>query len=57
MPPLRIGDLFTDAELMKLARNHAFLIFERDPRLELPENRPYREFIAEARKVQLAEVS
>ncbi len=43
LPPLKIGNLFTDQELMTLARNAAFLIFERDPRLEAPENRTYRE--------------
>ena len=43
LPPLKIGNLFLDQELMTLARNAAFLIFERDPRLEAPENRGYRE--------------
>jgi ATP-dependent DNA helicase RecG len=35
LPPLKIGNLLTDHELMKLARNAAFLIFDRDPRLEM----------------------
>ena len=30
LAPLKLGDLFADADLMKLARNHAFLIFERE---------------------------
>ena len=47
LPPLKIGNLFTHQQLMTLARNAAFLIFERDPRLELPENRAYRQVLAE----------
>src|SRR5688572_23766032 len=45
LPPLKIGDVFRDAELMKLARNAAFLVFETDPRLERPENGPWRKVI------------
>ena len=51
LPPLKIGNLLTDRELMTLARNAAFLIFERDPHLELPENRRYRALIAETSHV------
>src|SRR5688572_28605545 len=36
LAPLKIGDLFRDAEIMKLARNAAFLLFERDPELVQP---------------------
>ena len=50
LPPLKIGDVFADRELMTLARNAAFLIFERDPLLEMPENRRYRTQMAEVGK-------
>ncbi len=51
LPPLKIGDVFADRELMTLARNAAFLIFERDPLLEIPENQRYRGLMAEGGKV------
>ncbi len=57
LAPLRLGDLFADADLMKLARNHAFLIFERDPKLELPENAGCRTLLAENRRAILSQVS
>jgi ATP-dependent DNA helicase RecG len=57
LAPLRLGDLFRDAELMKLARNHAFLIFERDPKLELPENAGCRTLLAGNRRAVLFQVS
>jgi RecG-like helicase/REP element-mobilizing transposase RayT len=46
LPPLKIGNLFTDQELMKLARNAAFLLFERDPTLNRPENERFRHVLA-----------
>jgi hypothetical protein len=42
---------------MKLARNAAFLLFERDPQLEQPENRRYRRILSETRKLMLSQVS
>jgi ATP-dependent DNA helicase RecG len=57
LPPLKIGDLLADADLMKLARNAAFLLFERDPELAEPEHRRYREIIATRRGAMLAQVS
>jgi REP element-mobilizing transposase RayT len=57
LAPLKLGDLFRDADLMKLARNHAFLIFERDPKLELPENAGCRKLLAENRRAILSQVS
>jgi ATP-dependent DNA helicase RecG len=36
LPPLKIGDVFKDSDLMKLARNAAYLVFERDPGLQRP---------------------
>jgi ATP-dependent DNA helicase RecG len=57
LPPLKIGDVFHDAELMKLARNTAFLLFERDPKLEQPAHRPFREALSRGRRAVLSEVS
>jgi len=57
LPPLKIGDLFRDAELMKLARNAAFLLFERDPQLEQPSHARYRKVLAEGRRAVLSQVS
>ncbi|MGC3989557.1 MAG: ATP-dependent DNA helicase RecG [Chthoniobacteraceae bacterium] len=57
LPPLKLGDLFADAELMKLARNTAFLIFERDPGLEMPENRRFRLRLDADKKMALAHIS
>jgi ATP-dependent DNA helicase RecG len=57
LPPLKLGDPLTDHELMQLARNAAFLLFEHDPQLERPENRPYRAVLAETRKLMLSQVS
>ena len=47
LPPLKIGDVFADRELMTLARNAAFLIFERDPLLEMPDHLRYRTLMSE----------
>ncbi len=57
LAPLKLGDLFADADLMKLARNHAFLIFESDPKLALPENAGCRKLLAASRSVSLVQVS
>lgn len=57
LPPLKIGDLFADAEIMKLARNIAFLIFERDPELARPEHTRFRKLLAEERRSVLSQVS
>ena len=57
LPPLRLGDLFADADLMKLARNHTFLIFEKDPLLERPENAGCRSLLAMSRLSVLSQVS
>jgi ATP-dependent DNA helicase RecG len=57
LPPLKIGDLFRDADLMKLARNHAFLVFERDPQLEHPEHAGCRTLLVNARQAILSDVS
>ena len=57
LAPLKIGDLLADHELMRLARNAAFLLFERDPQLAQPENQSYRRVLAESRKLMLSQVS
>jgi ATP-dependent DNA helicase RecG len=57
LPPLRLGDLFQDADLMKLARNHAFLILEKDPQLEHPEHAGCRSLLAMHRSSVLSQVS
>src|SRR5688572_2357445 len=54
LPPLKIGNLLADQELMKLARNAAFLLFERDPQLVQPEHERYRRVLAETRKLVLS---
>ncbi len=57
LPPLKIGDVFRDAELMTLARNAAFLVFERDPQLTQPAHSRYRKVLAESRHAVLSQVS
>jgi ATP-dependent DNA helicase RecG len=47
LPVLKIGNLKTDAHLMRRARAAAISIFEADPRLELPENQRFRRLIVE----------
>ncbi|HYR59593.1 MAG TPA: helicase-related protein, partial [Chthoniobacteraceae bacterium] len=57
LPPLKIGDVLADDELMRLARGAALVLFERDPRLEQPENQRFRALLAETRKLALSQVS
>jgi ATP-dependent DNA helicase RecG len=57
LPPLKLGDPLHDHELMRLARNAAFLLFERDPQLAAPENERFRRVLAETRKLMLSQVS
>jgi ATP-dependent DNA helicase RecG len=57
LPPLKLGDLIADADLMRQARGAAFVLLERDPRLEHPENQPYRKLLAAQAKMVLAQVS
>src|SRR5437868_5401381 len=47
LPALKIGNLKTDADLMRRARAAAISIFEADPRLECPENQRFRSLIVE----------
>ena len=47
LPGLKIGNLKTDMELMKRARNAATAILEWDPKLEAPENQRFRSLVVE----------
>jgi ATP-dependent DNA helicase RecG len=47
LPALKIGNLKTDAALMRRARAAAMSIFDADPRLESPENQRFRRLIVE----------
>ena len=57
LPPLKLGDLLLDGDLMRLARTAATDLFEADPHLRRPENERFRRFIAESKKFTLVQVS
>jgi ATP-dependent DNA helicase RecG len=57
LPALKIGNLKTDADLMRRARAAAISIFEADPCLELPENQRFRRLIVEQRGHTFSNVS
>jgi ATP-dependent DNA helicase RecG len=57
LPPLKLGDLLRDGELMKIAREAAIDIFTRDPHLQEDENQRFREMLVEGRKIVLSQVS
>ncbi|MBV9656696.1 MAG: ATP-dependent DNA helicase RecG [Verrucomicrobia bacterium] len=57
LPPLKLGNLIDDAELMKTARAAAREIFARDPELAAAENQRFRRYLVESRKLLLAQVS
>ena len=57
LPPLKIGDVLADPELMQLARTTAQRLFAEDPGLARPENLRFRKLLAEKRKLALARVS
>jgi len=57
LPILKIGDLKTDADLMRRARAAAISIFEADPCLELPENQRFRRLIVEQQGRTFSNVS
>ena len=48
LPPLKIGDLFRDAELMKETAALATSVFANDPDLRKTENRALRTFLAQS---------
>jgi ATP-dependent DNA helicase RecG len=57
LPPLRLGNLVRDAELMKRARAAAVAILERDPLLDLPENQRFRPLLVERKERTFSHVS
>lgn len=57
LPPLKIGDVLADTDLIQLARTTAQRLFAADPELALPENLRFRKMLAEKRKLALAQVS
>ena len=57
LPALKIGNLRTDAHLMRRARAAAVSILERDPHLELPENQRFRRLIVEQQGRTFSNVS
>ena len=57
LPALKIGNLKTDAHLMRSARAAAVSILERDPRLELPDNQRFRRLIVEQQGRTFSNVS
>ena len=57
LPPLKIGDVLADTDLMQLARTTAHRLFADDPGLAKPENLRFRKLLAEKRKLALARVS
>jgi ATP-dependent DNA helicase RecG len=54
LPELRIADISTDSELLKLARKEAFNLVADDPQLRLVENQPVRRRFVEKYKDQLS---
>src|SRR6266702_1624825 len=57
LPVLKIGDLKTDAHLMRRARAAAMAIFDADPGLDLPENQRFRGLIVEQQGRTFSNVS
>jgi ATP-dependent DNA helicase RecG len=57
LPTLKIGNLKTDADLMRCARAAAISIFEADPCLECPENQRFRRLIVEQQGRTFSNVS
>ena len=57
LPPLKLGDLLLDGDLMRQARAAAKDLFESDPSLRREENRRFRVYIVESKKFNLVQVS
>ncbi len=57
LPPLKLGDLLLDGDLMRQARTAAKDLFESDPALRREENRRFRVYIVESKKFNLVQVS
>ncbi|HJT80519.1 MAG TPA: helicase-related protein, partial [Chthoniobacterales bacterium] len=50
LPPLKLGNLRRDAELMRTARNAALEILHSDPQLEMPQNKRFQQLTVEQGK-------
>ena len=57
LPPLKLGDLILDGDLMRQARTAAKELFEADPSLRREENRRFRVYLVESKKFNLVQVS
>jgi RecG-like helicase/REP element-mobilizing transposase RayT len=57
LPALKLGDLKTDAALMRRARAAAMHILEADPRLEAAENKRFRRLVVEQQGRSFSHVS
>jgi ATP-dependent DNA helicase RecG len=57
LPPLKIGDILRDGELMGVARQRSLALVANDPRLQRPENAGPLRLLASVRKRTLAQVS
>jgi ATP-dependent DNA helicase RecG len=57
LPVLKIGNLKTDAHLMRRARGAAMVIFDADPGLDVPENQRFRGLIVEQQGRTFSNVS
>jgi ATP-dependent DNA helicase RecG len=57
LPALKLGNLKTDAQIMRQARAAATAILEADPKLERPDNQRFRRLIVEERGRTFSNVS
>ena len=57
LPPIRIGNLVRDTELMHQARGAAFVLIEKDPTLSQPAHAIYRQLMGETRRLEFSQVS
>jgi ATP-dependent DNA helicase RecG len=57
LPPLRIGNLTRDADLMHRARRAAFAVVEQDPQLAQPEHEAFRALLQTNPRENLSQVS
>ena len=57
LPPLKIGNILHDRDLMLLARQNAMELVSKDPHLALPENQRFRILTVETSKPTLSHVS
>lgn len=57
LPPIRIGNLTRDTELMHRAREAAFTVIEKDPTLSQPVNTLYRSLVDATRRAELSHIS